>query len=141
MERIAYKAGYKYQLKIEYVTQIETAPAQAIVTEYIELGSAGRLLIKKGYAWDGPSGPTIDTLNFMRGSLIHDALYQLIREGHLTESQHRELADRILQRVCREDGMSALRSWWVYQGVRFGGNPAVDPANEKKLIWAPAEGG
>jgi Protein of unknown function (DUF1353) len=137
MMRIAYKAGYKYQLKIDYTCEIEIKHESASVIGYIELDSTGQLLIKAGYAWDGPSGPTIDTLNFMRGSLVHDALYQLIRERHLG-SEHRELADRILQRICREDGMSAARAWWVYQGVRFGGGPAADPANERPVIWAPA---
>ena len=77
MECIAYKAGYKYQLKAEYVVQIDIKPAALIDIEYLALTPTGALTIRKGYAWDGPSGPTIDTLNFMRGSLVHDALYQL----------------------------------------------------------------
>jgi len=68
----------------------------------------------KGYAPDGPSGPTLDTANFMRGSLVHDTLYQLMREGLLNHNLPREAADRILQSLYREDGMLALRAWWVY---------------------------
>jgi len=79
MECIAYKGGYKYQLKEDYVTETRITPPTPIQTEYIALTSQGRISIKRGYAWDGPSGPTIDTLNFMRGSIVHDALYQLIR--------------------------------------------------------------
>jgi hypothetical protein len=60
--------------------------------------------ISKGYAWDGPSGPTIDTGNFMRGSLIHDALYQLMRTGNLPTS-FRERADLLLRKTCIDDGM------------------------------------
>ncbi len=30
-----------------------------------------------------PNGPTIETKTFMRASLVHDALYQLMREEHL----------------------------------------------------------
>ena len=137
MKSIAYKAGYKYQLAEDYYVPIEIEPDQSIDTEYIFLTRAGTLRIKKGYAWDGPSGPTIDTLNFMRGALVHDALYQLMREKHLDHDTYREVADRILQRICIEDGMSTLRAWWVYWGVRFGGGPASDPANEKPLIVAP----
>jgi len=46
---------------------------------YLKLDGDGQFEFSKGYAWDGPSGSTVDTLNFMRGSLVHDALYQLIR--------------------------------------------------------------
>jgi hypothetical protein len=137
MECILYKGGYKYQLKDDYVTETGIVPSTPVQTLYIGLTLEGRITIKAGYAWDGPSGPTIDTLDFMRGSLVHDALYQLIREGHLEEAKHREPADRLLQKICIEDGMSALRAWWVYQGVRLGGGPAADPANEKPMVWAP----
>lgn len=41
----------------------------------------GILYIKKGYIWDGASGPTIDTKSTIIASLVHDALYQSIREG------------------------------------------------------------
>ena len=137
MECIAYKSGYKYQLEEDYVTSIDINPAAPIKTEYLELTTDGTLTVRKGYAWDGPSGPTIDTLNFMRGSLVHDALYQMMRESHLDKDKYRESADRLLQIMCKEDGMSALRAWWVYQGVRFGGDPSADPANDKPVIRAP----
>jgi hypothetical protein len=137
MKCIAYKGGYKYQLKEEYTVTIDIKPTTPIDTEYIKLGSEGKLIISKGYAWDGPSGPTIDTLSFMRGSLIHDALYQLMREGYLDHNEFREAADRTLQKICREDGMWSLRAWWVYQGVRLFADPAADPAENKPLTRAP----
>ena len=137
MECIAYRSGYKYQLQEDYVTTIDIKPGAAITTAFIELTTDGMLTVKKGYAWDGPSGPAIDTLNFMRGSLVHDALYQLMREGYLHKDKYLETADRLLQKMCKEDGMSSLRAWWVYQGVRFGGYPSADPANDKPVIRAP----
>ena len=76
---IKYRSGYKYQLVEEYQVKVSVAPADNIKTDFIELSTEGMLVIKKGYAWDGPSGPTIDTLNFMHGSLVHDVLYQLLR--------------------------------------------------------------
>jgi hypothetical protein len=137
MECIAYKSGYKYQLKKDYVTAIGINPPAPIVTKYIELAADGTLTIRDGYAWDGPSGPTIDTLDFMRGSLVHDAFYQLIREGHLDKAKYRDVADRLLQKMCKQDGMFALRAWWVYQAVHRFGDPAADPANDKPLTHAP----
>lgn len=137
MECILYKSGYKYQLKKDYVTGIAIKPPAPIDIQYIVLAPDGTLTIRDGYAWDGPSGPTIDTLNFMRGSLVHDALYQLMREDHLDKGQYREVADRLLQRMCKEDGMSALRAWLVYHAVRLFGDPAADPAHDKPLTHAP----
>ena len=137
MECIVYKAGYKYQLKGNHITQIEIKPEAPIDTEYLALTTSGTLTVKDGYAWDGPSGPTVDTLNFMRGSLVHDALYQLMREGHLDEDKHRDAADRLLQKMCKEDGMSTVRAWGVYQGVHLFGGPSADPASNKPRIRAP----
>ncbi|HEY5655314.1 MAG TPA: hypothetical protein VIS04_05715 [Woeseiaceae bacterium] len=137
---IRYRDGYKYQLVSAYEVQIGAAPAQNIISDYIDLSTDGVLTMKKGYAWDGPSGPTIDSRNFMRGSLVHDALYQLIRHEYLT-LDWKELADRELQRLCREDGMSALRAWWVYRGVKWFGKPAVMPEAKKPILTAPRQDG
>lgn len=137
MECITYRAGYKYQLKENYSIRIDIKPPALIDTDYLALTTDGILTVKKGYAWDGPSGPTIDTPNFMRGSLIHDALYQLMRERLLDEETHRETADRLLQGICLEDGMSSLRAWLVYQAVHYFGEPSADPANDKPVTKAP----
>lgn len=137
MKCIAYNSGYKYQLKESYTLATEIKPVNPIDTDYIKLDVTGDLTIKKGYAWDGPSGPTIDTLNFMRGSLVHDALYQLMRELNIDRDTYREMADRLLQNICKEDGMWSLRAWWVYQGVRIFADPAADPANRRPIVHAP----
>jgi hypothetical protein len=137
MKCIAYNGGYKYQLKETYTVAIDIKPSSPINTDYIDLDVNGSLSIHEGYAWDGPSGPTIDTLTFMRGSLVHDALYQLMRDGHLDHNEHRETADRILQRICIEDGMWSLRAWWVYQGVHLFADPAADPASKRPITRAP----
>ena len=136
MDCISYKKGYKYQLTATYRLKIGIRPLEHILTTYIDLTPIGWLIIRKGYAWDGPSGPTFDTLNFMRGSLVHDAIYQLIRQGFLSP-EYRDIADRLLQDICREDKMCKARAWWVYEGVYFGGKSAADPANKKKVIRAP----
>jgi hypothetical protein len=138
MECISYKKGYKYQLKKAYKTSIDIHPDTTnITTEYIDLSKEGKLTIKQGYAWDGPSGPTFDTLNFMRGSLVHDALYQLMRENELNRKKYRNYADRLLQSMCKEDGMSSIRAWWVYKGVHWFGDPSADPTNKKPIVKAP----
>jgi hypothetical protein len=87
MKKITYQAGYKYLLMKSVTFFTDVYPSQAIQTPFICLDSDGTLTIKRGYAWDGPSGPTVDTRNFMRGSLAHDSLYQMMREGHLDEER------------------------------------------------------
>lgn len=137
MECIPYKDGYKYQLQADYVSNIGIKPDHPVDLKYVALSEDGKITIRNGYAWDGPSGPTIDTLNFMRGSLVHDALYQLMREGELDARAWKDPADRLLQRMCKEDGMSSFRAWGVYQGVRAFGRPATSSRNLKPLIKAP----
>ena len=132
---IIYKSGYKYQLCGAYSVSTSVWPDDTVRFDDILLTTDGRLFIPKGYAWDGPSGPTIDTDTFMRGSLVHDALYQLMRNGQLG-IEWREQADKLLREICLEDGMSAFRAWYVYHGLRLGGGPAASAENIKPLNYA-----
>lgn len=114
--------GWKYRTTTEYLVQTTIRPGAEIRSsgDYACLHLDGLLIIKKGYAWDGPSGPTIDTPSFMRGSLVHDAFYQLMREGLLDLSWRPEV-DVLLRDHCIEDGMSRWRARIVRWGVaRFG---------------------
>lgn len=137
MNQIRYRSGYKYQLKEDYADSIGITPVTPITTDFIDLDEDGNLIVRGGYAWDGPSGPTYDSTNFMRGSLVHDALYQLMREEHLDYKVYRVQADKLLAKQCREDGMSAIRAWTVYQGVHFFADPAAAPAAKKPTLKAP----
>lgn len=89
--------------------------------DWVTLFRDGNMRIRAGYAWDGASGPAIDTTDFIRGSLIHDVLYQFIAAGLLHEAW-KPLADRELYRIVREDGMSLWRAWWVWAAVRVFGS-------------------
>jgi hypothetical protein len=112
---------YKYFLAKDYalkVTKPELIPSKDIDAGYCTLLTSGDLMVHKGYGWDGPSGPTIDTKSFMRGSLIHDVYYQLMREGYIPQTS-RKAADELLREICREDGMSRVRAWYVYRSVRL----------------------
>jgi hypothetical protein len=137
MSKIHYrKRLYKYQLAEDYSINIGLQDMTFIAPFFI-LKSDGTLLILEGYAWDGPSGPTFKTKNFMRGSLVHDAMYQAIRMG-LLSVEYKDLADRILQLVCIEDGMSKIRAWWVYEGVhKFGAGSCVPMTDQAEMETAP----
>jgi hypothetical protein len=128
---------YKYRLEdsYEYKTELTGRPA-SIDDGWVVLEGDGTLKLKKRYAWDGPSGPTIDTKNFMRGSLVHDALYQLMRAEKLEQSD-RKYADQVIRRICREDGMSAFRAAYVYGALRAFAGGAAKPRPDPPTICAP----
>lgn len=116
---------YKYQLVEDDETILQMPISEPIQTEYITLipteDFRSKLIIRKGYAWDGASGPGIDTKTNMRGALIHDALYQLMRSGLLPYNVYKNEADRIGQQICLEDGMIPFRAWLAYWLVRLFG--------------------
>lgn len=139
MAHITYRDGYKHQLTEDYIIDTGIKPAGLVVTRFLVLSLDGRLTVLKGYAWDGPSGPTFDSPSFMRGSLVHDALYQLMRDEYLDHDICRESADRLLQKLCLEDRMNPLRAKWVYEAVRTYGEPSADPARRRPVVMAPGE--
>ncbi len=106
--------GYKYQLVGRVCVDLDLDCE--IITLYIRLNT-GRLSIKTGYCWDGASGPTIDTKNTFKASLVHDALYQLMREGLLSRT-HRKYADELLRDMLIRAGMSKFRATIWYWAVR-----------------------
>ena len=140
---ILYKSDYKYQLVEDYRIKISVKPSFDIETEFIDLDTDGNLRIRKAYSWDGPSGPVIDTDKNLRGALVHDALYQLMRmsllhyDGRL--EPYRKLADLEFRKICRADGVSAVRAFIWYRGLRRFGKFAADPKNKKVILRAPLE--
>ena len=126
---------WKYQLgnKFSYDTGIEVETA--IVTRFITLERNGMIHLDSGYACDGPSGITIDTKSFMRGAFVHDAFYQLMRLGLLPYS-YRIKADRLLKKMCIEDGMYKWRANYVYFFVRTCAGFAAKPKKEHQKIYS-----
>ena len=133
-----YKSGYKYQLVQDDKIVIPIQPGQPPkgqdcfqVGPFIRLFPDGTLVVKAGYAWDGCSGPTWDDDTNMRAGLIHDALYQLIRNDVLPDDPFREMADGVLKQICLDNGMSSIRAWYYHLAVRKFGSAAVQ--NPKKI--------
>ena len=132
-----YKSGYKYQLVENKYFHGDILPSKPLVdTEYIALDDNGDLTIRSGYSWDGASGPAIQTQDSMRASLIHDAYYQLIRQGHVDMS-YREQADSAYRRICIEDGMSHPRAQAHYIALRMFGATAAMAESEPVVLVAP----
>ena len=159
MDSIKYRDGYKYQLAEDYQIQTTIYPKGDIITEYISLTMQGLLTVKEGYSWDGASGPTIDTKSSMRAGLVHDALYQLMRQELISQTC-RKIADEMLRDIMLEDvsteyavpegasmmskimlkiereaGLARARTW--FWAVRKFAMSAANPENDKKVMCAP----
>ena len=117
------KAGpKKYRLLERYVDVLHFGAPSNIVNAYCTFNTTGELVIDEGYEWDGPSGPAIDTDNFMDGSLVHDLLYQLMREKWLKPIwKYRMKADKEMRLQTTKDEMCFVRRWYTWAGVRIGG--------------------
>lgn len=114
---------WKYQTACNYAIRIPIKPKRDIHTALVDLDQFGNLTIRSGYAWDGASGPTFDTRKTIIPSLIHDAIYQLIRMGVLPESDRRK-ADLILKEAMLACGIAKWRYTLWYWGVWFAGGAA-----------------
>ncbi len=136
---IRYRSDYKYQLAEDYKIVVPIKPKSNIHTEFIDLDVSGNLLIRSGYAWDGPSGPVIDTKENMRGSLVHDALYQLMRQDKIKSRTHRKAADQVFKDICKKDGVSNFRASAYYKTLQKFGKPAASPEEKKKVFEAPEQ--
>lgn len=114
--------GYKYRLKTSYHHTIaQSTPGKGSIGPWVAL-DGNYLFLRAGYCWDGATGPAVDTESFMAGSLVHDALYQLIAHGVLPKKPWKRIADNELVRVCKRAGMPWYRRTWVWLAVRaFGG--------------------
>lgn len=119
---VKYSRGYKFLLR-EDVSVACAIPISCGIDKYVTLDS-GLLTIHAGYAWDGASGPVIDTANSIRATLVHDAVYQLMREMVLPY-RYRSYCDDLFHSILLEDGMSWMRAWYWYRAVRIFGSMFV----------------
>jgi hypothetical protein len=132
---IKYRSGYKYQLDEAF--EIKTGIiGYSISTDYAALDTFGVLRVARGYAWDGPSGPTIDRSSNMRGSLPHDVLYQFIREGFLPLTE-RPRVDALLLKCWKEDGMWPWLANIEVKLVKDLATSAARPSAEHMPKFAP----
>lgn len=138
MKSIFYNSGYKYQLASPFSVLTDIWPLEAISIEFVKMDTDGTLHILPGYAWDGATG-VIDSREIMRASLVHDALYQLMRGNYLDRHAWRERADNLLRSLCLEDGMLHAFAELAYQGVRLLGNPRADPESAHPILQAPRD--
>lgn len=134
---IKYRRGYKYQLAEDYPYKLDFNVPQNETQDFIKLKANNQLVIKKGYAWDGPSGGVPDSKRNLRASLIHDALYQLLRNQVLDMKLHRDPADKLFKKLCKEDGVSDAIAHGYYLALKKFGKKAASHKNKKQILHAP----
>ena len=140
---IKYKKGFKYQLTKEYRENVGISAKHPCYIGYavesndgwIRLKDDGTLILRRGYGWDGSSGPTWDTNTCMQASAEHDALCKLVRWGILPMSLLPQIDQRYSDK-CDEDGMwkpkRKLRHW-VLTKLKFYAKPSA----RQKIYTAP----
>ena len=150
----------KYQLYKDETFFTTILPQKIINTKYINVSLKGIMRIKKSWAWDGCSGPTIDESWNQRGGCGHDGLYWLIRNNYLPKSikskvdkafydwllmdieiitNRKKYSKSKFIRLTRKINRKLLlkRAKYYYWGVRKFGNPSIDPKNKRRKITAP----
>lgn len=110
--------GYKYISKSEEYFISDLLKGIDIEVSFVKIKN-NIITVRKEYAYDGPSGPTIDTKAFLFGSLYHDAMYQLMREGILDRKKYKSIADKLMREVCLREGMCEFRAWYTYKTVTY----------------------
>ena len=132
---------YKYKFKVEENFSIELPfKISDFVHPYASLKD-GILSIKRGYAWDGASGPVINTRDTLVASLVHDVLYQAMRLNLIKpNSENKKLADKNFFEILKMNGVNSFRSRVWYLAVKLFGkkstikiqdNDKVKDTNEK----------
>lgn len=126
--------AYKYELLEKLEVKVPELEVFTITHRFFTLLD-GVLTIMSGYAWDGPSGPTLDDRTNIQPSLVHDVLYQAIREGLLPAAM-RKTTDRIFRRLCVEKGMPTWRAWYYYYALKwFGASSAKKRREHVSEVW------
>jgi hypothetical protein len=93
-----YTTGYRHQTSREISVQTPIKPDREIETFFLCLDVTGLLTLKRGFAWDGASGPTFPS------------------------------ADELFYRQLRENGMNRFRARMWYKAVRkLAGGAAKKP--------------
>ena len=126
---------YKYQVHEDFTIQTGILGVRA-VTEFIRLTPDGRLWIKAGYAWNGSNWSS--DKHAMIASLVHDALYQLMRLGLLSRMIFRKPADALYRDIAIAEKLWKPRANFRYRMLRLLGegstHPEKNPRGQIKTI-------
>ena len=126
---------YKYKFKVEENFSIELPfKIPDFVHPYASLKD-GILSVKRGYAWDGASGPIINTRDTLVASLVHDVLYQAMRLNLIKPSkENRKIADKNFFEILKMNGVNSFRSKVWYLAVKLFGKKSTKSLQDNDKI-------
>lgn len=126
---------YKYKFKVEENFSIELPIKIADFEQPYATSKNGILEIKKGYAWDGASGPVINTRDTLVASLVHDVLYQAMRLNLIKpNSANRKIADKNFFEILKMHGVNSIRRKVWYFAVRLFGKKSTKSLQDNDKI-------
>jgi len=120
-----------------------TVDVQYFGWDYLAVEPGGKLIIRKGYRWDGPTtSPLPYSKKIIHASMVHDAIYDLQRRQDIDRSYtHRLIADLLLYMISVDSDYSRARAWADFNIVRGGGWSKTDDALPEWKEHAVAEAG
>lgn len=133
---LRYIEGAKYQVVEDYHVDTPIL-GMTIIDDLFSLTPDGHLVVRKGFAWDGASGPTFDSKSSMSASLVHDVFCICMRDGRLPYAIWQDAVNRFFEVMCQRAGMWGWRARVWHWGVEFGdaGNPRQGP--DRPVLEAP----
>lgn len=126
---------YKYKFKVEENFSIELPfKIPDFVHPYASLKD-GILSVKRGYAWDGASGPVINTRDTLVASLVHDVLYQAMRLNLIKSSEeNKKITDKNFFEILKMNGVNSIRRKVWYFAVRFFGKKSTKSLQDNDKV-------
>lgn len=126
---------YKYKFKVEENFSIKL-PYKIPDFEHPYASSKDSILsVKRGYAWDGASGPIINTRDTLVASLVHDVLYQAMRLNLIkSNSENKKIADKIFFEILKMHGVNSIRRKVWYLAVRLFGKKSTKSLQDNDKI-------
>ena len=111
---------WKYRLDEQVRVRTDWYPPVTLRLSHFRLDPDSVLTLETGFMWDGPSGPTWDTPNWMLPSAVHDAFYRLLTEDLIPDrAKCRKHADDLMYAMLRERGMNNFRASYSWVAVRL----------------------
>ena len=111
---------WKFKLDAPYAYDLHFQVFDSIGSRWVSLLPRHLMLLASEYFWDGITGfpRWFQPRCMLRGSLIHDAGLQLIKEGLLSPT-YRERFDEEFRLTCLEDGTPTWVANLAYNAVRL----------------------
>ena len=117
---------YHYKFKVEKDLNLKLPVSMPDFEHEYCAVKDGIIYVKKGYAWDGASGPVFNTKNTLVASLVHDVLYQAQRLNLIEHnSTNRKNADENFYELLKYYRVNSIRCKIWYLAVRFLGKKST----------------